>query len=133
MIAAMYKLRFTDKNRSPDRVLLLRDCQVAGSTGTTFARKRDVTKLEARFHPPFAPHSSYVVVGHIVARGGDGDPLVEPAASLAGFGAPATILATLKHLVAKTSPRSIERLETLRSRYWSFVRVGSDRSTAQDA
>ncbi|HEY7370827.1 MAG TPA: hypothetical protein VIF57_01520 [Polyangia bacterium] len=83
-------------------------------------------KLEARFHPPFAATGAYVIVGHIVTDTDDAgaSPRVEAAPSLAGHRSPATILATLKHLVATTAPRTFERLGSLRSRYWSFVLVG---------
>jgi len=89
-------------------------------------------KLEARFHPPFAATEAYIVVGHIVADTTGLLPRVEPARSLARHGAPATVLATLKHLVLKTSPNSFERLESFRSRYWSFVPVGEEPSDVQD-
>ena len=91
-------------------------------------------KLEARYYPPLAAAGMYVVVGHVVAGVGEtGLPRVEPAPSLANYGAPAAILATLKHLVATTAPRSFERLGSLRSLYWSFVLVGDDAPCAQDA
>jgi len=89
-------------------------------------------RLEARFHPPFAATDAYVVVGHIVADATGLLPRVEPARSLTRHGAPAAILATLKHLVIKTSPTSFERLESLRSRYWSFVPVPEESSDMQD-
>ncbi len=91
-------------------------------------------KLEARFHPPFAATEAYVVVGHIIAEtsGHNLLPRVEVAPSLARHGAPAAILATLKHLVTKTSPKAFERLESLRSRYWSFVPVQGESPDMQD-
>jgi hypothetical protein len=89
-------------------------------------------RLEARFHPPFAATEAYVVVGHVVADATGTLPRVEPARSLTRHGAPAAILATLKHLVIKTSPNSFQRLESLRSRYWSFVSVGEERSDLHD-
>ena len=85
-------------------------------------------KLEARFHPPFAATEEYIVVGHIIAEASGHNllPRVEAAPSLTRHGAPAAILATLKHLVMKTSPNSFERLESLRSTYWSFVPVDDE-------
>ena len=82
-------------------------------------------KLEARFHPLEKQGRGYIVVGHVTWNEipGEADPRVDPAPSLARVAAPATMLATLRHLVLMTSPRSFERLEALRSRYWSFVRV----------
>jgi hypothetical protein len=80
--------------------------------------------LEARYHPFERQGPTFVVVGHIVW---DDDaarvPRVEPSSSLPRHTAPGTMLATLRHLVAMTSPRSYERLQALRSRFWSFVRV----------
>jgi len=91
-------------------------------------------KLEARYHPPLAAGGAYIVVGHVVAEVGEtSPPRVEAAPSLARHGSPATILATLRHLVATTAPRSFERLESLRSRYWSFVLVADETSRVQDA
>jgi hypothetical protein len=81
--------------------------------------------LEARFHPPApaAESRTYVVVGHIIIEA-DGDELVtrvKPVSSLGRHRAPATILATLRHLARVTAPRSWERLLSLRNRHWSFV------------
>jgi hypothetical protein len=88
-----------------------------------------VRKLEARFHLPTGETGEYVVVGHVVW-----DPIsngsgvrVEPADSLAGACSPATLLATLKHLVRMTAPKSFERLVGLRSRHWSFIERESPR------
>ena len=79
--------------------------------------------LEARFHPPPAESRAYIVVGHIIVEN-DGAALVtrvKPVSSLARQCAPATILATLRHLARMTAPRSWERLLSLRNRHWSFV------------
>jgi hypothetical protein len=79
--------------------------------------------LEARFHPAGAESRTYVVVGHVIIEG-DGSGLVtrvKPVSSLARHRAPATILATLRHLARVTAPRSWERLLSLRNRHWSFV------------
>ena len=82
-------------------------------------------KLEARFHPLEKQGQGYIVVGHVTwpETPAEADPQVEPAPSLVRASAPATMLATLRHLVRMTSPKSFERLESLRSQYWSFVRV----------
>ena len=92
-------------------------------------------KLEARYYPPLAAAGTYIVVGHVVADVGETTtlPRVEAAPSLGRHGSPAAILATLRHLVATTAPRSLERLASLRSQYWSFVSVGDDASRMQDA
>ena len=81
--------------------------------------------LEARFHPPPAAKEVYVVVARIIWDGGEKPehPRIEPQPTLSVARAPATILATLRHLVLKTAPASFERLLGLRSNYWSFVAV----------
>ena len=81
--------------------------------------------LEARFHPLDRETATFVVVGRLVWDEGayDRPPRIEPSKSLARQTAPATILATVRHLAVMTSPRSFERLLALRSRFWSFVEV----------
>lgn len=79
--------------------------------------------LEARFHPPSAERRIYIVVGHVIVEG-DGDDVVtrvKPSCSLGRHRAPATMLATLRHLTRVTAPRAWERLQSLRSRHWSFI------------
>ena len=80
-----------------------------------------MVKLEARFHPPDRRGSPYIVVGHITWPGEHQEARVEPSPMLALAPAPATILATLRHLVRRLSSR--ERLESLRTEHWSFVDV----------
>jgi hypothetical protein len=90
-------------------------------------------KLEARYHPPLAASGTYIVVGHVVTDASESRMArIEAAPSLARYRSPAAILATLKHLVATTAPRSFERLEALRSRYWSFVPVTEEPSRPLD-
>ena len=103
--------------------------------GTWLARPGGMKKLQARFHPPFAEGRAYIVVGHVVEEAGETELVtrVEAAPTLGRHDAPATILATLRHLVAVTKPRSLERLGSLRSRFWSFVPIGSDVPDVQDA
>jgi hypothetical protein len=79
--------------------------------------------LEARFHPFERESPTFVVVGHVVWDDATRAPRVEPAAALARQTAPSTMLATLKHLVQMTTPGTFERLQALRSRFWSFVSV----------
>jgi hypothetical protein len=83
-----------------------------------------MAKLEARFHPPNRPSGSYIVVGHITwaSSSGQDEPRVEPSPMLALAPAPATILATLRHLVRRVG-RSREQLRTLRTEHWSFVDI----------
>ena len=79
--------------------------------------------LEARFHPPLAAGQAYIVVGHVIIES-DGRTIatrVKPACSLVRQSAPATLLATLRHLARLTAPRCWERLQSLRNRHWSFV------------
>ena len=83
--------------------------------------------LQARFHPHQKVPQDFVVVGHVVWEGDvpADRPKVQPAASLMVSGEPATMLIKLQYLVATTAPESFERLQTLKSRYWSFVEVAS--------
>jgi hypothetical protein len=82
-------------------------------------------RLEARYRPPVASTNAHVVVAHVTWQAGkdDGRPILEPLPSLMQQAAPATILATLRHLVLITAPKSFERLASLRSPFWSFVAV----------
>jgi hypothetical protein len=79
--------------------------------------------LEARFHPPLAGGQAYIVVGHVIVEweGKTVATRVKPCGSLVRQCAPATLLATLRHLARVTAPRSWERLQSLRNRHWSFV------------
>jgi hypothetical protein len=81
--------------------------------------------LEARFHPNEAEQDAFVVIGHVVWAGDavDDHPEVKPSPSVDGCGAPSTMLAKLRFLVANTSPETFARLQLLKSRYWSFVEV----------
>jgi hypothetical protein len=82
--------------------------------------------LEARFHPTPRPSpggQAYIVVGHVIVEA-DGTTVatrVKPCGSLVRQCAPATLLATLRHLARITAPRCWERLQALRNRHWSFV------------
>jgi len=86
-----------------------------------------MAKIEARFHPPNRPTGSYIIVGHITwaTDAAQAEPRIEPSPMLALAPAPATILATLRHLVRRLG-RSRERLETLRTQHWSFVDIAAD-------
>ena len=82
--------------------------------------------LEARFHPQPKVADGFVVVGHVVWDDVTTDrPTVQPAASLVGSESPATMLVKLQYLVAITVPGTFERLQSLKSRFWSFVEVTS--------
>jgi hypothetical protein len=83
--------------------------------------------LEARFHRHQKATPEFVVVGHVVWDGDAGSdrPTVQPSSSLIDDGAPAMMFVKLQYLVATTVPETFERLQTLRSRFWSFVEVAS--------
>jgi hypothetical protein len=84
-----------------------------------------MARLEARFHPPDQRNQNkYIVVGYVTwpDLSENARPVVEPSSSLALAPAPATILATLRHLV-QTAARTRRHLESLRTQYWSFVHV----------
>lgn len=86
--------------------------------------ERVMAKLEARFHPPDRREGTYIVVGHVTWPDppGRSRPQVQPAPSLALVSAPATLLATLRHLVMAKA-KSFGDLEALKNQYWSFVRI----------
>ena len=50
-------------------------------------------------------------------------PTVEPAPELTSETDAATTLSKLRYLITATAPGSFERLQRLRSRFWSFVEV----------
>ena len=80
--------------------------------------------LEARFYPDQRRSSAFVVVGHLVwRRPGRRAPTVHPSPSLQANVVPTTMLSKLEYLVRATAPESFERLQALRSRFWSFVDV----------
>jgi hypothetical protein len=79
--------------------------------------------LEARFHPQRS--AEYLVVGHLVWQGHSerDSPTVEPASALTLESEPTAILSKVRYLITATAPGSFERLQILRSRFWSFVEV----------
>jgi hypothetical protein len=79
--------------------------------------------LEARFHPRNG--TDYFVVGRVVWYGGTRRiaPVVEPAPTLMLEADPTAIVSKLRFLVSATAPESFERLQTLNSRFWSFVEI----------
>lgn len=79
--------------------------------------------LQARFHP--RRQSDFLVVAHVVwdeLRQQD-HPTVQPAPALLLEAEPSAILSKLRYLLTVTAPQSFERLQTLPSRFWSFVEV----------
>jgi hypothetical protein len=93
--------------------------------GTSVALRGGMRILEARFHPFDRASPTFVVVARVIWEDASGKTLarIEPAPSLERHTAPATMLATLRHLIQMTTPHSFERLQGLRSRFWSFVSV----------
>ncbi|HVV52557.1 MAG TPA: hypothetical protein VHO06_23015 [Polyangia bacterium] len=83
-----------------------------------------MAKLEARFHPPDRRAGTYIVVGHVSwpEPPTTAPPRIQASPSLALASAPATLLATLRHLV-HANLRSLGDLEAIENEYWSFVRI----------
>jgi hypothetical protein len=81
--------------------------------------------LEARFHPKGG--SEYLVVGHLTWRGHKEreSPLVELTRASSSVSTGGPLLSKLDYLVRATSPAPFERLQVLRSQFWSFVEVVS--------
>lgn len=83
--------------------------------------------LEARFHPRRKDQPEVVTVGFLVWRrqGWRERPVFQPVQ----MAAPGPVLSKLRYFVAVTAPDSYERLQTLRSEFWSFVRVAANEAT----
>jgi hypothetical protein len=79
--------------------------------------------LEARFHPRQKAGGDFIVVGHVVWEGERARPVVQPSSSLLSRNEPATLLSKLQYLVSINGRESFERLQVLRSQFWSFVEV----------
>jgi hypothetical protein len=80
--------------------------------------------LEARFRSGVAGTDAFVVVGRLVWRQPDpaGDPVIQADPALLPVAAP-PLVEKLRYLVNVTAPDSYQRLQSLRSRFWSFVDV----------
>jgi hypothetical protein len=74
--------------------------------------------LEARFYPRRRKQSDVITFGYLVwkSRRRDERPVFEPVR-----GVPDPVLSKLRYLVGVSEPNSFERLQVLRSDYWSFV------------
>lgn len=85
-----------------------------------------MAKLEARFHPPGRHAGSYIIVGHVIWPDppDPAAPRVQPSPALALVSAPATLLATLRHIV-RSNAASVGELESMKNDYWSFVRTSA--------
>lgn len=79
--------------------------------------------LEARFHPRQKAGGDFIVVGHVVWEGERERPVVQPSSALLTRGEPATLLSKLQYLVSLNGQGAFERLQVLRSQFWSFVEV----------
>ena len=81
--------------------------------------------LEARFHPKGKP--DYLVVRHLTWRGHKerDRPVVELTSGSSSVSTGGSLLSKLDYLVRATSPAPFERLQVLRSQFWSFVEVVS--------
>lgn len=79
--------------------------------------------LEARFHPRQKGGGDFLVVGHVVWEGERARPVVQPSHELLMRSEPATLLSKLQYLVSVNGPESFQRLQLLRSQFWSFVEV----------
>lgn len=80
--------------------------------------------LEARFHPQQRDGQEFVVVGHLVwqSRSASRRPTVTLSEAM-GNPRRSALLSKLQYLIGANSPESFERLQALRSRFWSFVDV----------
>ena len=80
--------------------------------------------LEARFHPRRKGQPDIVSIGYLVWRreGRREVPVFEPGHAIVS----GPVLTKLRYFVALTEPDSYERLQTLRSEFWSFVRIAAE-------
>jgi hypothetical protein len=81
-----------------------------------------VRVLEARFHSG-KKGSGFIVVSHVVWDGERTRPVVQPSAELLMRSEPEMLLSKLQYLVSVNGRESFERLQVLRSQFWSFVEV----------
>jgi hypothetical protein len=79
--------------------------------------------LEARFHPQQKTGGEFIVVGHVVWDGDGARPVVQPSRALLSRGEPATLLSKLQYLVSASGQEAFDRLQMLRSQFWSFVEI----------
>lgn len=88
--------------------------------------------LEARFHPQQKTAGDFIVVGHVVWETDDRRPVVQPSQALLARSEPATLLSKLQYLVSTSGQQAFDRLQVLRSQFWSFVEI-PQRSTGGSA
>jgi hypothetical protein len=79
--------------------------------------------LEARFHPQRKDGGDFIVVGHVVWEGESARPVVQPSTEVLIRHEQATLLSKVQYLVSISARESFERLQALRSQFWTFVEV----------
>ena len=86
--------------------------------------------LEARFYPRRPGQPDFEMVGYLVWRTEQhGErPVFEPTRAMV----PNAILPKIHYFVAVTSSDSFERLQSLRSEFWSFVPIRADQRIRGD-
>ena len=77
--------------------------------------------LEARFHPRRRGQPDFIMVGYLVWR--DERRRERPVFEPARAAVPDPVLSKLQYLIDMTEPGSFERLQALRSEFWSFVPI----------
>lgn len=79
--------------------------------------------LEARFHPQRKAVGDFIVVGHVVWKSERARPVVQASTELLTLREQATLLSKVHYLVSISARESFERLQDLRSQFWSFVEI----------
>jgi hypothetical protein len=84
--------------------------------------------LEARFHPRRRSRPEVETVGHLVWKTDEprARPLFEPARKV-----PPSVVSKLNYLIAIAGPDYFERLQALRSDFWSFVPIADDERSSE--
>ena len=99
-----------------------------GDDGMTFAdpirSDPSMRMLEARFHPRRRGQPDFIMVGYLIWRSAQQRerPVFEPARAAV----PSPVVSKLQYLIDMTEPGSFERLQSLRSEFWSFVPIQAD-------
>jgi hypothetical protein len=78
--------------------------------------------LEARFHPRRRADPDFETMGYLIwtTEANGARPIFQPAGVV-----PAAVRSKINYLIAIAEPDSFEGLQTIRSDYWSFVRIGT--------
>lgn len=94
---------------------------------TTVSQPSEVRALEVRYHPK--GEADYVVAGHLIWHGpvDQGFPILELSDSPPASAPRGHLRSKLAYLIRATRPASFARLQALRSHFWSFVEVASER------